>query len=247
MDRPQDTSPVAGPSTGRAPLTTKQVMAAALRILDAEGFEALSMRHLARSLDREAMTLYRHASNKSALLDGVAEMVLRELHVDSKAADWREELRELARSFRRLCLAHPSVVPLLVTRPEATPLGLRPSSTMRVLEDFLQLLSRAGFTPPHALHAYRLFFGFLHGQALAERQELAEKPDETEDLLRLALRRLPPREFPQLRGLTTEFAGYDGAAQLDQGVHLMITGLESHFEPGASQRRKGAAARRARR
>jgi AcrR family transcriptional regulator len=238
MVGPRETGSTGAAPTASVALTRDQVLTAALHILDAEGLEALSMRHLAHSLNREAMTLYRYARNKTALLDGVVELVLRQLRVDPAAADWREELRELARNFRRLCLAHPSVVPLLATRPEATPLGLRPSSTMRLVEDFLELLSRAGFTPPNALHAYRLFFGFLHGQALAERQERADKPDETEDLLRLTLRRLPPSEFPELRGLTAEFAGYDGAAQLDQGVEMMITGLESHFKPGAQPDRK---------
>lgn len=225
--------PVVSPAIGRVPLTTDRVLRAALQILDAEGAEALSMRRLARSLDREAMTLYRYARTKAALLDGVVELVIGELAIDAGAAEWRTELRELAGNFRRLCLAHPSVVLLLVTRPESTPLGLRPSSTRRLLEDFVQLLTEAGFTPSDALHAYRLFFGFLHGHALAELQERADRPEDTEDLLRLTLRRLPPEEFPQLRGLTAEFAGYDGAAQLDQGVRMMITGLESRFQPSA--------------
>lgn len=233
-----DSQQTVAASPGRVTLTTEQVLAAALRILDAEGTDALSMRRLAHSLDREAMTLYRYARNKAALLDGVVELALRQIHIDPDAADWREELRELARNFRLLCLAHPAVVPLLATRPEATPLGLRPSSTMRLLEDFLQLLARAGFTPPNALHAYRLYFGFLHGHALAERQERADKPDETEDLLRLTLHRLPPSEFPHLRGLSAELAGYDGTTQLDQGIQLMITGLEVHFRSGASPTRE---------
>lgn len=228
------TKAAAGASTGRTALSTERVLTAALQILDADGLHALSMRRLAHSLDREAMTLYRYARNKAALLDGVVELVVGQLHVDPDAPDWRAELQQLARAFRHLCLAHPSVVALLATRPEATPLGLRPSSTMRLLEDFLQLLIQAGFTPADALHAYRLYFGFLNGHALAERQEHADKPEETEDLLRLTLHRLPPEQYPQLRTLTAEFGRYDGAAQLDQGIQMMLSGLESHFQPASS-------------
>ena len=77
------------------------------------------------------------------------------------------------------------MVPLLVTRPPATPLALRPQGTLRPLEDVLTLLTRAGFSGPDALHIYRALFGFLHGHVVNELQELVEKPEETDDLLRL--------------------------------------------------------------
>jgi hypothetical protein len=56
--------------------------------------------------------------------------------------------------------------------------------------------SQAGFSGPGALHIYRVLFGFLHGHALDELQELTVNPDETDDLLRLGLHRLPVSEFP---------------------------------------------------
>jgi len=173
------------------------------------------MRRLAQALDREAMSLYRYAHTKAALLDGVVELVLSELTVNPAADDWRQELRELARDFRHLALAHPDMVPLLVTRPLSTPLGLRPPDTLRPVEDFLELLTHAGFTPHHALRAYRLFFGFLHGHILDELQEIVDNPEETDDLLRLGLHRLPRTQFPHLRALAPELASYDGAAYLD--------------------------------
>ena len=46
------------------------------------------MRRLARALDRDPMILYRHAPNKAALLDGVAEIVLAELQLDPADPDW---------------------------------------------------------------------------------------------------------------------------------------------------------------
>jgi hypothetical protein len=159
------------------------------------------MRRPAAALVRDPMIIYRHAPNKAALLDGVAETVLAQLKVDSAGPDWAARLRAVARDYRRLALAHPPVVPLRVTRPLATPLGLRPRDTLRPLADVLALLTRAGFSGPDALHFYRALFGFLHGQVLNELQELAGNPDETDGLLRLGLHRLPITEFPLLRGL----------------------------------------------
>ena len=132
-----------------------------------------------------------------ALLNGVAESVLAQLNVDSTDPDWAGQLRTVARNYRRLALAHPHVVPLLVTRPQATPLALRPQGTLRPLEDVLTLLTGAGFSGSDALHVYRALFGFLHGHVLNELQEIVEKPEETDDLLReITERYLPPEKVP---------------------------------------------------
>jgi AcrR family transcriptional regulator len=212
-------------------ITRDLVLASALEIIDRDGAEALSMRRLAAALDRDPMILYRHAPNKAALLDGVAETVLAQLKVDSTDPDWTAQLRAVARDYCRLALAHPHVVPLLVTRPLATPLGLRPRGTLRPLEDVLALLTRAGFSGPDALHIYRALFGFLHGHILDELQELVDNPDETDDLLRLGLHRLPITEFPLLRGLAPVLSAYDGAAELERGLDILLTGLATTVTP----------------
>jgi AcrR family transcriptional regulator len=212
-------------ASGSDKITREVVLAAALEIIDRDGVEALSMRRLAAALDRDPMIIYRHAANKAALLDGAAEAVLAQLKVDRSDPDWAAQLRTVARNYRQLALTHPHVVPLLVTRPLATPLALRPFGTLRPLEDVLTLLTRAGFTGPDALHIYRALFGFLNGHILDELQELVEKPDETDDLLRLGLHRLPIGEFPLLRSLASTLACYDGAAELERGLDILLTGL----------------------
>lgn len=141
----------------------------------------------------------------------------------------QSQLHRSAHDFRALALAHPHVLPLLVTRPLSTPLGLRPLGTLRPAEQLLALLTGAGFSPVDALHAYRAYFGFLYGHILNELQELVDDPEETDDLLRLGLHRLPPREFPQLRSLAAALAGYDGTAELDRGLDILITGLRAQL------------------
>ena len=229
MSPPRAAQDTAANGTGK--ITRDVMLAAALEIIDRDGADALSMRRLAAALDRDAMIVYRHAANKAALLDGVAEIVLAQLKVDSADPDWAGQLRAVAREYRRLALAHPHVVPLLVTRPLATPLALRPPGTLRPLEDILALLTRAGFTGPDALHIYRAIFGFLHGHILNELQELIDNPDETDDLLRLGLHRLPITEFPLLRSLAPALAAYDGAAELERGLDILLTGLAATLTP----------------
>jgi AcrR family transcriptional regulator len=204
------------------------------------------MRRLARELGRDPMTLYRHAPNKAALLEAVAETVLAELEVGPTDPDWASQLRKVARQYRRIALAHPNVVPLLVTLPLSTPLALRPLGVLRPLEDIVELLMGAGFSGGDALHIYRALFGFLHGHVLNELQELVENPDETDDLLRLGLHRLPIGEFPRLRSLAPVLASYDGGAELERGLDILLAGLGAMAPSGgpAPERAGGAGTKR---
>ncbi|MHA6628339.1 TetR/AcrR family transcriptional regulator [Pseudonocardia sichuanensis] len=210
----------------RPALTREEVLSTALRLIDADGADALSMRRIGKALGRDPMRLYRFASSKDELLDGVVELVLGELRIPAReAADWEEVLRRTAHRFRAIALAHPHVVPLLVTRPLATPLALRPLGTLRPLEDLLELFIRAGFDERGALHAYRLYMGFLQGHVLNELQERVHDPEEADDLLRLGLHRLPLREFPRLRSLAAELVAYDGLQELEEGLDVVVGGL----------------------
>ena len=73
---------------GSGKITREVVLAAAAGDHRYRRADALSMRRLARALDRDPMILYRHAPNKAALLDGVAETVLAQLTVDPADPDW---------------------------------------------------------------------------------------------------------------------------------------------------------------
>ncbi|SDR89795.1 DNA-binding transcriptional regulator, AcrR family [Friedmanniella luteola] len=222
--------PAAGDKAGqRVPLTRERVLTAALRLVDDEGLDALTRRRLGQELGRDAMALYRHAPDRAALLDGIVELVLDELDIPDGGQDWQTQLSRTAHDFRRIGLAHPHVVSLIVTRPLSTPLGLRPLGTLRPLERLLRLLTDAGFPPDLALRVYRLYIGFLYGHMLTELQELVADPEETNDLLRLGLHRLPPREFPLIRGLAPVLAAYDGEAELDQGLAVLFTGLRTEL------------------
>ena len=201
------------------------MLATALKLVDAEGLDALTRRRLARELGRDAMTLYRYAPDQAALLDGIVELVLAERALPDEGQNWQTQLRQSAHDFRQLALVHPHVVKLILSRPASTPLGLRPLATLRPLEHFLELLTNAGFHASDALRIYRAYVGLLYGHVLDELQTVAVNPDESDDLLRLGLHRLPPREFPLLRGLAPELAAYDGAAELDRGLDLLIAGV----------------------
>ncbi|GAA1592064.1 TetR/AcrR family transcriptional regulator [Actinoplanes couchii] len=88
-------------------LTEDVIFRTALRLVDADGVEALSMRKLAAELGVNPMSIYHHVDNKAALLDGITRMVTAEVK-DITVSDgpWPDQLRRLAYEFRALTLTH---------------------------------------------------------------------------------------------------------------------------------------------
>jgi AcrR family transcriptional regulator len=86
-------------------------MDAALRIIDADGVEALSMRKLAADLGVNPMSLYHHVRNKADLLAGLTTMVTEVAReVDVGPGTWQEQLYRLAYEFRALSLTHRNLI-----------------------------------------------------------------------------------------------------------------------------------------
>ncbi|MGW7408423.1 TetR/AcrR family transcriptional regulator [Streptomyces sp. NPDC054833] len=93
------------------PLTEAGIYAAALRLIDEDGVEALTMRKLATVLDANPMSLYHHVPNKEAVLRGVAGMVGAQFRtVTLQDAPWQERIRLLAMDFRTLAHRHPELM-----------------------------------------------------------------------------------------------------------------------------------------
>jgi AcrR family transcriptional regulator len=59
----------------RAGLSRGQILDAALALADREGLGAVTMRRLGAELGVEAMTVYHHVPNKTALIDGLVERI----------------------------------------------------------------------------------------------------------------------------------------------------------------------------
>src|SRR5215831_20767181 len=83
-----------------------KIAALAIRIADAEGLEAASIRRIATELDSGAASLYRYVANKQDLFDLMADSVLGEDRMPRSSRDWRTDLRKAARLYRGMYLRH---------------------------------------------------------------------------------------------------------------------------------------------
>ena len=98
------------------PLITRETTTAhAIRIIDSEGLEALSVQAVARAMGVTAPSLYYHFKDKDELLALVAYELLQQMgegaHPD---APWEERMIELSVNTRRVILRHANAAPLML-------------------------------------------------------------------------------------------------------------------------------------
>jgi AcrR family transcriptional regulator len=146
------------PTRGPKPaLTVERIVAAALRIADAEGIGAMSMRRVAEEVGAGAMTLYRYFPGKGELLDVMLDTVYGEMPRREVDGDWRAKLDEVARENRELYLRHPWMLQVAVSRP---PLG---PHLMAKYEWELSTIEGIGLTDLEMDATIALVNGYVHG------------------------------------------------------------------------------------
>jgi len=141
----------------RLVLSAELIYEHAVRVVDAEGLDALTMRHLAEEIGVATMSLYSHVATKEDLLLGVVNLVTSEMRLPPPEDPPWEALRSVTREFRRVALRHPNLVPLIMRQPPTGYQGLR------TLDAALDALRRAGMEPALAAQAYRLSASFAIG------------------------------------------------------------------------------------
>ncbi|GAA2278091.1 TetR/AcrR family transcriptional regulator C-terminal domain-containing protein [Nonomuraea roseoviolacea subsp. roseoviolacea] len=112
---------------GRRPgYSREQVTRTAVRIADAEGLDAVTMRRIACDLGTGAMSLYRYVPRRDDLFDLMIDLAMSEVELpDGPSGDWRADLTLLAGRVRAAGLRHPWLIALLTSRPTLGPNLLR--------------------------------------------------------------------------------------------------------------------------
>ena len=112
-------------ATRRSPLDRTRIVRAALRVADAEGLGAVTMRRVATELGTGAMSLYRHVPGKEALVSLMIDEALGEDALPGQpSGDWRADLRTLASGMWDFIQRHPWYPEAVLERPPLTPRGV---------------------------------------------------------------------------------------------------------------------------
>ncbi|MEV8436252.1 TetR/AcrR family transcriptional regulator C-terminal domain-containing protein [Actinosynnema sp. NPDC051121] len=102
-----------------APLSRERIVQAAIRLADADGLDAVSLRKVAGELGVGPMRLYTYIATKEVLLDLMVDAVYTEIRPTGDG--WREVLVALADAVRQAAHRHEWLADLIGGRPQLGP------------------------------------------------------------------------------------------------------------------------------
>jgi AcrR family transcriptional regulator len=154
---------------GRGPapsLRRDDIAAAAVRIADAEGIEAVSMRSLAAALGVGATSLYRYVESKEEVIDLMVDHTIGADFSFAASGDPRADLERFARALRDVLLAHPWMATHSAGRPTLGP------HVLAMIESVLGAIDGVGLEIDEMLLAVGTIDSYVRGRVL---DQLAEQ------------------------------------------------------------------------
>jgi len=203
----------------RARLTRDDVVDAAVAVADEGGLTQVSMRNVGRELGVEAMSLYHHVSDKSALLDAMVDWIFRRIELPAADDGWREGLRRTAESTGRVLAAHPWALGLVESR--RTP----GAAVLRHHDAVLGCLRRNGFPIMLASHAFSAVDSYVYGFVLTELN--LPFNDGADEYVGEFTEALPMNDYPHLAELarTIMADGFRYSDEFAYGLDLVLDSL----------------------
>lgn len=98
-------------------ISPERAFAAALRIIDGEGLEGLTIRRIGEELKVNGISLYHHFSGKDEIVVGACRLALADVRTPRDPnAHWREWVVENAARYWEALRAHPNLIPVMLRR-----------------------------------------------------------------------------------------------------------------------------------
>lgn len=218
----------------RDTLTTEQIVAAAIELLDADGLDGLSMRQLGHRLGSAATAVYWHVKSKDNLIVLAADAVWAEITLpDLQTVDWRTAATTMAGDLYGMITRHPWLMPAMSSHLIYGP------NKARHDDHALAVYEAAGFTGTDVDEAMTVVFTYVLGMALGATSEVAWRArlrrgggneedtirDVVEQITEIAMR------FPRLRSRAESWADNKPmpGQELEFGLRTILDGLEARL------------------
>jgi AcrR family transcriptional regulator len=208
----------AKPPRRRQPLSRQAIVEAAVKVLDAEGVDALTVRRLGEELGTGSATLYWHIGSKDELGELVYDHVMGEIVLpEPDPARWQVQVKDLARQAYRTMLRHNDAVRLSLGRIPVGP------NMLRVMEWALDLLRRAGIPDQAAAYAGDILGRYIDASVL----EVTSPGGPDLEAVGRYFGSLPIDQFPNMAALSRAMFTGDDDDRFEFGLDLLVRGLEA--------------------
>jgi AcrR family transcriptional regulator len=217
----------AKPAATRPALSQDGIVAAAQRVLDDEGLDAISMRRVAQALGTGVASLYVHVANKEQLLQLLLDRIYGELTVPpADPARWQEQIKDFARDLRGLLLRHRDIA-----RITFGPMPVGPNFVV-VLEGFMAILDAGGVRGPLAGATGDILSLYAQAFALEESASYAATTKPDGKAMQDYLGSLPADRFPHVIGIAAMMQDGNADDRFELGLDLLLRGIESSRDRG---------------
>jgi AcrR family transcriptional regulator len=225
------------PGARRPRFTRDEIAAAAIKIADSEGFEAVSMRRLAAELEAGTMTLYHYVRTKDELLAVVNDALMGELIVpeDELPTNWRDAVSAIAHRSCDMIRRHPWILDI------SDDPNLGPNS-VRHFDQSLKAVASLDVPLEDMLDVMTVVDEYVFGYCLHYRSNFHHDAHEelSEEMMRYVQELVATGAYPHLTKLTETYGveaswdtirnhAYDDA-RFDRNLSRILDGFEAEFE-----------------
>lgn len=206
--------------TGRPPLTSRaQILVAARRLIDQDGWEKLTIRRLAAEIGIGTTTLYHHIRNKDDLLLLLLNHHIEQIERPRLSGDPLERIVTAATAMHDALAAWPWAAEVLSADGFV---GLLDESAMWMVEAIVAGADDYGCTPEQSVDVFRNIWFYTVGEVLV-RARSARRRDEGRPF---AYRDdLDPSHLPHLAAIGVRWAALAARDIYPEGLRTFVEGL----------------------
>jgi TetR/AcrR family transcriptional regulator, tetracycline repressor protein len=214
-------------SVPRPQLSRDVIVAAALRVVETAGGQALTMRRVAAEIGVSASSIYGYVASKDELVQLVLDQIIAEVKVPSPAGGWQEAVKDVGRSMLAVFRSHPGVAGLTLGRVPWGP------SMLGLTEFVLGQLRSAGL--PDQVAAYFGDLAGLYVGGIAYEEEIHPAGDPAAEQAEVAqvvgwLQALPADRFPNTVALAPILMTGGHDERFEWGMDIIIRGMASFLD-----------------
>jgi AcrR family transcriptional regulator len=227
-------SPV--PAARRVPITVERITDAALQVVSTEGYDALTIRSVAKVLKTGPSSLYAHIANKSDLDDLLVGRLCSQIKLPKPdATRWQDQLKDVYAQLRDQYLKYPGV--------SRAALAIVPTNleTLRVGEGLLAIALASGAEPRTAAWAIDTLSLYVVSYALeASLVQLRQKSSDStwvlsRDELMNRFQALPADKYPQTKRYAAELTSGSGHERFDFALDMLLDTVTQRSAPASTE------------
>jgi len=208
---------------GRPPLTSRvEILAAARRLIDRDGWEKLTIRRLAAEIGVGATTLYHHVQGKEDLLLLLMSTYAEQLPRPDLPSEPRERIIVAATAIHDALAAWPWAAEVLTTDGFIAELG---DSARWLVEAIVAGAIDYGCTPEQAVYIFRSIWYYTVGEILVRAHSARRRADARPTYRDAFFGSLSESQLPHLAAIGDQWATLASQDTYPQGLHAFVDGL----------------------